>query len=667
MRHPCLPYLHIVLGCLVLGACGGAEDPAADDTTYRNMDASVEYVGQETCGTCHADKLSTFTKAQMGRSFKPAQRGHSAAEWDDVDPVYDEALDMYYQAFHRGEDLFIMEYRIAGGDTVHKRVEKIDFIVGSGQHTNSHIMNVNGYLYQMPMTWYAQDGHWGLAPKFDGGNNYRFSRPITEPCMTCHNALPDFEEGSENKFLSVPHGIDCERCHGPGELHVEEKRQGIIVNTATEIDYSIVNPGKLPLNRQFDVCQRCHMQGATVYHEGKGPDDFRPGMDLSEVMNVFWPRYSDSTTHFIMASHPDRLKMSDCFRGTYADSNFESMTCTTCHDPHLPIEALGAEHYRSVCQSCHEPGDVVTASLVAAPPQTDGTGECTAPMAVRQEKDNNCAGCHMPVSGSIDIPHVRVTDHFIRVVDQPSPATMEQPETGSPASRFIGLAGLIEQEPSDKEIADGYMAYFEELSDVPYFLDSAAVHLTRAQRTEDVNVLAPSLVRLYYLQKDYDELVGFSRNLDRSKITDAWTLYRIGEAYENVGDVQTASTYFEGAVQRSPFHLRFLNRLGMSYVSTQRFGAAVSTFDRLLEENPKYGDGFNNRGFARAVQGDLEGAEDDFRMALALNPDEPKALANMASLYLNTNRPDEARPYARRLLELEPANADYQRLWSMIR
>lgn len=636
----------------------------------------------------------------MGRSFKPALRVHSAAQWDNVEPVYDEALDLYYQALHRGEELFIMEYRLADGDTVHKRVEKIDFIVGSGQHTNSHIMSVNGYLYQMPMTWYAQDGHWGLAPKFDGGNNYRFSRPITEPCMTCHNALPAFEEGSENKFLSVPHGIDCERCHGPGELHVEEKRQGIIVNTAAEIDYSIVNPGKLPLDRQFDVCQRCHMQGATVYHEGKDPDDFRPGMDLSEVMNVFWPRYSDSTTHFIMASHPDRLKMSDCFRGTYGDANFESMTCTTCHDPHLPIETLGADHYRSVCQSCHEPDAVVTASLTSAPqsaagaslqasatpaqvapslktaaprsgaspaPRNEVAGECTAPMAVRLQEDDNCAACHMPVSGSIDIPHVRVTDHFIRVVDEPSEATMEQPETGSPASRFIGLAGLIDATPPDKEIADGYMAYFEELSNVPYFLDSAAVHLERAQRTESLESLASSLVRLYYLQKDYNRLVRLSRELDRSKITDAWTLYRIGEAYENIGDSRTASTYFEAAVQQGPYHLRFLNRLGMSYVSTQRFGPAISTFDRLLAENPKYGDGYNNRGFARAVQGDMQGAEEDFRAALALNPDETKALANMASLYLNTNRHKEARPYARRLLELEPNNEDYQRLWSLVR
>ena len=180
MKQLHTPYPFILLACLVLSACGGDDALPPDEPAYRNLDASVKYVGQETCGTCHADKLNTFVEAQMGRSMKPGHISHSAAQWDDVEPVYDEALDLYNQAFSRDDELFIMEYRLAGDDTVHKRVEKIDYIVGSGQHTNSHIMSVNGYLFQMPMTWYAQDGHWGLPPKFDGGNNYRFSRPITE-------------------------------------------------------------------------------------------------------------------------------------------------------------------------------------------------------------------------------------------------------------------------------------------------------------------------------------------------------------------------------------------------------------------------------------------------------------------------------------------------------
>ncbi|MEX1055903.1 MAG: tetratricopeptide repeat protein, partial [Rhodothermales bacterium] len=513
----------------------------------------------------------------------------------------------------------------------------------------------------MPITWYAQDGRWDLAPKFDDGNNYRFGRPITQACMTCHNAVPKFVEGSENKFAEVPGGIDCERCHGPGEIHVEEKLAGKVVDVTKEIDYSIVNPAKLPIERQFDVCQRCHMQGATVFKEGKTPFDYRPGMRLADVMNVYWPRYADSTTHFIMAAHPDRLKMSACFQESReSGSALEGMTCTTCHDPHLPIEALGADHYREVCTTCHtpEPSDALLGTPAAA---RTAAGECTATSALRLSANDDCASCHMPQSGSIDIPHVRVTDHYIRTV-KPSAAKATEREPV-----FLGLASLLDKQPSQKDMADGYMSYFEEISNVPYFLDSADVHLKRALKTEPLEMLAPSLVRLRFLQKDYEEIVRISRSLDRSRIADAWTLYRIGEAYMATNDLQTATRYFESAASKAPYHLRFQNRLGMAYVSSQEFDRATVIFDRLISENPALADAYNNRGFAYAMQGDFASAESDLRKALSLDPDGEQALGNMASLYLNTSSPERARQYARRLLNLHPSNQQYQQLWDLVK
>ena len=50
--------------------------------------------------------------------------------------------------------------------------------------------------------------------------------------MTCHNSFPHFTLGSENKYQNVPSGIDCERCHGPGELHVSNVQSGILVDTS---------------------------------------------------------------------------------------------------------------------------------------------------------------------------------------------------------------------------------------------------------------------------------------------------------------------------------------------------------------------------------------------------------------------------------------------------
>ncbi|GIV60596.1 MAG: cytochrome c [Rhodothermaceae bacterium] len=423
----CLPLLCLLVAC---GTSPGERSPASSSAVpaFLNHAPEAAYVGKEVCGTCHPDKYETFVRSQMGRSFKPATLQNSAADFENARPVYDPHNDLYYRPFHRGDSLYIMEYRLAGRDTVHKRIEKIDYIIGSGQHTNSHIMEVNGYLYQMPLTWYAQDGKWDLPPKFAGGNNARFSRPIPVQCMTCHNAMPGFVEGSENRFSHVPDGIDCERCHGPGSVHVEAMRAGRAVDVTREIDRTIVNPAKLPVERQFDVCQRCHMQGAAVWKQS--PMAFRPGMRLADFENVFWPRFADSTHQFIMASHPDRLKMSECFIQTQRrpDPDRGSLTCITCHDPHVPIETMEADHYNQVCQSCH------TAPKAAT---------CSEDAAVRARAADNCAGCHMPVSGSIDIPHVRITDHFIRAVRRDEVEILSA-EEDLDRRRLVRMAGLID-------------------------------------------------------------------------------------------------------------------------------------------------------------------------------------------------------------------------------
>ena len=61
------------------------------------------------------------------------------------------------------------------------------------------------------------------------------------------------------------------------------------------IDYSIVNPSKLPLDLQFDICQRCHLQGTAILHQGKSFTDFKPGEHLEEIMDVYLPRFENDS------------------------------------------------------------------------------------------------------------------------------------------------------------------------------------------------------------------------------------------------------------------------------------------------------------------------------------------------------------------------------------
>lgn len=661
---------------LSLSACAPAgdgpgarasSDADAANPAFRNWVESAEYVGRETCATCHQPQYDTFVRSQMGRSWKHATRSLSDADWNNTPVLRDEYADLYFQPFARGEDLFVREFRLNGADTTHLRVEQIDFIAGSGHHTNSHVYERGGYLYQIPVTWYTQDRKWGLAPKFQGGNNYRFSRVISAECMACHNAPPAFVEGSENRFTNVPSGIGCENCHGPGSIHVEEKRAGIMVNTAVEIDNSIVNPAKLSAERQLDLCSRCHMQGVAVFEDGESPLDWRPGQVLAAHENVYWPRQPDSISTFIMASHPDRLAMSACFQASWEEGGgsgsaggdgadaMEPMTCLTCHDPHVPIEEMPKRHYDTVCQSCHAGPTAVT------------TG-CTEPSVASGANTATCSSCHMPPSGTSDIPFVRVTDHFIRV-QQPTarPGQALSQDEATRQQAFIRLASLIQENPSHRNVADGFLTYYEQFTDRPGMLDSAAVRLQKARAANPAADLTTSWIRLWHLQEDYAALVRFVSSPEFRVPQDAWTAYRIGEAYQHSGRMEEAVTWFERAVSHGPDHLRFSDKLAVAWTQVGRAAEAVALYDRLLAEQDRFETGFNNRGFAYLVLGDFASAEADFRRAIAIDPDLEEALANLASLLYNTGRATESRPYVQRLLRINPSNPDYIGFWDVVK
>src|SRR5262249_26892092 len=154
---------------------------------------TVKYVGMQTCRNCHVNIYETFIQTGMGQSWDHATEKKSSATFDSHAIVYDPYKNFYYRPFWRDSSLYIMEFRLEGVDTVYKRTEKISYIVGSGQHTNSHIWDVNGYLYQTPLTYYTQKGIWDLPPGFEDGMNTRWNRIISIECMNCHNMYPQFD------------------------------------------------------------------------------------------------------------------------------------------------------------------------------------------------------------------------------------------------------------------------------------------------------------------------------------------------------------------------------------------------------------------------------------------------------------------------------------------
>lgn len=629
---------------------------------YLNHSDTARYVGMQNCRLCHQKIYDSFIQTGMGQSFATATKQKSSASFQSSTVIYDSYQDFYYHPFWSADTMKIMEFRLKGKDTVFKRIEKVDYIVGSGQHTNSHIHNSNGYLVQMPMTFFSQKKKWDFPPGFENGFNTHFNRKIGLECMSCHNAMPDFVLGSENKFNSLPEGINCERCHGPGSIHVQQRSTGEKIDTSRYIDYSIVNPGKLSIDRQFDVCQRCHLQGNAVLKNGKSFFDFKPGMVLSDYISVFLPKYENADDEFIMASHADRLKQSKCFIKSFKIKDSaslrpykNSLTCVTCHNPHVSVKLTGNAHFNAACKNCH---------------QATNNESCSENINVRNQVQDNCVSCHMPQSGSIDIPHVSIHDHYIR-----KPVKKEEIAR---IKKFIGLYSVNEKNPSPELKAQAYLQHYDKFDYNPVFLDSARYYLSDKTK-KDVRSNFENLVHLYFIKQDYDRILTYVQQLGKDHLlknvlvkkswnnTDAWTSYRIGEAFYHMNELATASLFYTKATVLAPYYPEFKSKLGTLLISQHKPKEAIQLFESILTEDPKNIQVLTNLGYAYLILGNPEKAEAFYKKGLHVSPDYEPLLMNIAGLNIFEKQYKEARLILESILQKHPANQQAKKVLDQLK
>lgn len=105
---------------------------------------------------------------------------------------------------------------------------------------------------------------------------------------------------------------------------------------------------------------------------------------------------------------------------------------------------------------------------------------------------------------------------------------------------------------------------------------------------------------------------------------------------------------------------------GRKATKEKRFSDAVAAFDALLAIDPKHARARSERGFAKLVQGDLDGAERDFDQALADATDDPKLQAsswfNKGLIAEKRGNPVAAKEAFERAHQLNPSAATKKKL-----
>jgi hypothetical protein len=245
----------------------------------------------------------------------------------------------------------------------------IEWALGLGAAGQTYVFRSNGRLYESFVSYYKEldklditMGDQKLHPRNLVDAAGRLLGNVEAPlCFSCHTT--NSGTSRELHLESAIPGVQCERCHGPSDRHLEGLKTGNASLAAMK------KLGSMPAEEASDFCGQCHRTWEQIAMNGP---------------------HGTGNVRF----QPYRLANSKCY-----DVDDHRISCLACHDPHKEVDKVSAD-YDKACQACHAGGKA-------------GAKNCKV-------ASQDCSSCHMP---KVALPgaHHEFTDHDIRIARTNAP------------------------------------------------------------------------------------------------------------------------------------------------------------------------------------------------------------------------------------------------------
>jgi predicted CXXCH cytochrome family protein len=347
---------------------------------------SATYVGSAACRQCHQATYDRWTKTRMANVVTdPHVRPDVIIpDLSKPDPVV---------TFKR--DDIALVYGSKWKQRYFTKVGDDYFPLGAQWDVTNKLWRA--YLVQPNTDWWV--------PFYPGGNDKRPTGPL---CDGCHSVNYDIKTKQVTEW-----NVGCEKCHGPGSLHVQRR-------TST----SIINPAKLDYVRANDVCIQCHSQGKPPKNPIDGryydwPTGFHVGLDLKDFWQLEEHKFGETNfTHFADGTaHKNRMQGNDFVQSVMYE---RGVTCFSCHDVHgTQNNADLIKPASDLCVTCHRPNSPLgphTPTIEAHTHHRAGS------------PGNECVSCHMPQIEQT-IANVNVRSHTFRFI---TPGMTERDKVPNP-------------------------------------------------------------------------------------------------------------------------------------------------------------------------------------------------------------------------------------------
>ena len=260
-------------------------------------------------------------------------------------------------------------------------LDQVAFVYGSRWKQRYFTKQGDDY-FPLPAQWDVKKARW-LPYHVEQGTDWwvphygptNFDRPTGPTCDGCHSVNYDTATKQVTEW-----NVGCEKCHGPGSVHVAHPTR-----------QNIVNPETLDSVRGNDTCMQCHTQGQPLSNpiEGKyydWPVGYLPGDRLADYWKL--EELKPGVTGFYqfadLTAHKNRMQGND-----FVQSNMyhRGLRCFDCHEVHSNAQESNlAMPANELCLSCH---------TRANPAGLHGTVSQHTHHAAGSA-GSQCVACHLP-------------------------------------------------------------------------------------------------------------------------------------------------------------------------------------------------------------------------------------------------------------------------------